>query len=92
MVRNVRSRSLIGLVAIGLLQPAPLPAEPVRVRYREGSVHGFLALRTLEGKILAAGDLTQTVQENRVVSRLAFRFKDGSIDDQTAVFSQQHDF
>jgi hypothetical protein len=69
-----------------------LAAEPVAVRFREGSIHGFLALRTLEGKILAAGDLTQTVRGNQVVSRLVFRFKDGSLDDETAVFSQQHDF
>jgi hypothetical protein len=80
------------LGAVVLLQPGALLAEPVPVRYREGTVHGFLALRTLEGKILAAGDLIQTVRGNRVVSRLAFRFKDGSVDDETAVFSQEHNF
>src|SRR4051794_14152822 len=92
LVRSVRARSLMNLLAVVLLQPGPLLAEPVPVRYREGSVHGFLAVRTLEGKILAAGDLTQTVRENRVVSRLVFRFKDGSVDDETAVFSQERDF
>jgi hypothetical protein len=90
--RSVRARSLISLLAILLFQPGPLRAESVPVRYREGSVHGFLAVRTLEGKILGAGDLTQTVRGNRVVSRLVFRFKDGSVDDETAVFSQQRDF
>ncbi|HWR54465.1 MAG TPA: hypothetical protein VN428_25380 [Bryobacteraceae bacterium] len=69
-----------------------MTAEPVAVRYREGTLHGFLALRTLDDKILAAGDLTQTVRGNRVVSRLVFRFEDGSVDDETTVFSQQHDF
>jgi hypothetical protein len=91
-VRNARCRSLINLLMVVLLQSGPLPAEPVPVRYREGSVHGFLAIRTLDGKILAAGDLTQTVRGNRVVSRLVFRFKDGSVDDETAVFSQQQNF
>lgn len=90
--RSVRPGSLISLVAMVLLQSVPLPAEPVPVRYREGSVHGFLALSTLEGKILAAGDLTQVVRGNQVVSRLVFHFRDGSIDDETAVFSQQHHF
>lgn len=80
------------VLAVVLLQPGHLPAESIPVRYREGSVHGFLALRTLEGKILAAGDLTQTVRGNQVVSRLIFHFKDGSVDDESAVFSQQHDF
>jgi hypothetical protein len=79
-------------VAIVLLQPGALPAEPIPVRYREGTEHGFLAVRTLEGKILAAGDLTQTVRKNDVVSRLVFRFKDGSVDDETATFSQQQNF
>jgi hypothetical protein len=54
---------LISLLAIVLLQFGTLPAEPIPVRYREGTNHGFLAVRTLEGKILAAGDLTQTVRK-----------------------------
>jgi hypothetical protein len=83
---------LISLVAIVVLQLGALRAEPIPVRYREGTEHGFLAVRTLEGKILAAGDLTQTVRKNDVVSRLVFRFRDGSVDDETATFSQQQDF
>ena len=67
-------------------------ADPVRVRYPEGSVHGYLALRSLDGKLLAAGDLTQTVQHGRLTSRLIYRFKDGSIDDDTAVFTQNGTF
>jgi hypothetical protein len=80
------------LVLAILLQPGPLPAESVAVRYQEGSVHGFLTLRTLEGKILAAGDLTQVVHGNRAVSHQVFRFRDGSVDDETAVFSQRGHF
>jgi hypothetical protein len=92
LVGSIRFWSATSLLAIILLQPGPLAAEPVAVRYREGSGRGFLALRTLEGKILAAGDLTQTVRGNQVVSRLVFRFKDGSVDDETAVFSQEGNF
>lgn len=58
------------------------------VRYREGIVHGFLVLRTLDGTALADGDLLQTARGNIVTSRLVFRFKDGSLHDETAVFSQ----
>src|SRR5882724_11125259 len=83
---------LTGLLAIVLLQPGALPAEPIPVRYPEGTIHGFLAVRTLDGKILASGDLAQSVRKNEVVSRLVFRFKDGSVDDETATFSQEHDF
>jgi len=66
--------------------------EPVAVRHVEGLVHGFLVLRTLEGKVLAEGDLIQTADGDRVTSKLIFRFKDGSSRSETAVFSQSHTF
>src|ERR1700739_4537701 len=72
--------------------PSAAPAEPIPVRHVEGTVHGFLALRTQEGRILAVGDLFQVVRGDRVTSRLLFRFKDGSVDDETTVFSQRGNF
>jgi hypothetical protein len=75
-----------------LLQTSPLSAEPIRVRYPEGTTHGFLALRTLAGELLATGDLTEVLHGNEVVAHLVFRFKDGSVDDDTAVFSQRGTF
>src|SRR5947209_3816187 len=75
-----------------LLRPGPLSAESMPVRYPEGTVHGFLALRTREGKLLAAGDLTEVIHGNQVVSRLVFRFTDGSVDDDTTIFSQHGTF
>jgi hypothetical protein len=51
-------------------------------------VHGFLTLRTLDGTTLADGDLLQTANGDRVTSRLVFHFKDGSLQEETAVFSQ----
>ena len=91
--RCVRSWSLIGLLtSAALLQHAGLPAESVPVRHMEGTVHGFLAVRTMEGETIAAGDLLQVVQGDRLVSNLIFHFKDGSVDDETTVFSQHHDF
>src|ERR1700716_136491 len=83
---------LISLLAFVLLYPGISPAEPIPARYREGTNHGFLALRTMDGKILAEGDLIQTVRKNEVISRLVFHFRDGSIDDETATFSQERDF
>jgi hypothetical protein len=81
-----------GLFLLILLQPDTLLAESIRVRYPEGTTHGFLALRTLEGKLLASGDLTEVVHGNQVESHLVFRFKDGSVDDDTTVFSQHGTF
>jgi hypothetical protein len=83
---------LIGVLCALLLQFSSGHGEPIAVRYQEGSVHGYLALRSLDGKLVAAGDLTQTVRGRRLVSRLVFHFKDGSIDDDTAVFTQRGHF
>ena len=93
MIEHVPSRLLTILLACAtLLQPGALPAAPVAVRHTEGLVHGFLVLRTLEGAILADGDLIQIARGDRVTSRLVFRFKDGSVHDETAVFSQRRSF
>jgi len=75
-----------------LLRPSLTLAEPVSVQHSEGLVHGFLALRTLDGTLIADGDLIQTARGDQVISRLVFRFKDGSIRDETAVFSQRQRF
>jgi hypothetical protein len=69
-----------------------MSAAPVAVRYTEGSIHGFLVLRTLEGNILADGDWFQFTRAGQVTSRLVFRFRDGSLHDETAVFSQNRVF
>jgi hypothetical protein len=85
--------SLAVLVACAaLLDPGAMPAAPVAVRHTEGLVHGFLVLRTVAGDTLADGDLIQVARGDRVTSRLVFRFKDGSLHDETAVFSQRHNF
>src|SRR5689334_10957998 len=64
----------------------------VPVRHAEGLAHGFLAVRTLEGETLADGDLLQTAHGDRVTSRLVFHFKDGSVNDETTIFSQRGRF
>src|SRR2546423_1491025 len=62
------------------------------VRYAEGLVHGFLVVRTLEGEAIGSGELNQTAHGDRVTSRIALRFKDGSRHEETAVFSQRGQF
>ena len=76
------------LVCLSLACPASSKAEPVAVRFAEGLAHGFLVLKSLDGKTLASGDLIQNVRGGRVTSQVIFRFSDGSLHDETAVFSQ----
>jgi len=88
-----RFRLLAVLLACAApFQTIPLTAEQVPVRHTEGLMHGFLALRTLDGKRLADGEMTQIAEGDRVTSRLIFRFKDGSVYDDTTVFSQRGAF
>src|ERR1700679_1157607 len=85
------SRFLLSLVFCAVLSSTftgPLQGEPVLVRYPQGSAHGFLEIRTLAGAQIAIGDVTQKVQGDRVASRVTFHFSDGSLDDETTVFSQ----
>ena len=82
--------AILGIVL--LLQLGSVHAEPVPVRYAEGVTHGFLVLRTLQGKDVADGDLGQVVHGDRVSRRLVFHFKDGSIQDESVVFSQRGTF
>jgi hypothetical protein len=67
-------------------------AEQVLVRYLEGRIHGFVVLRDLDDNILASGELTQLANGNRITTELQFHFKDGSIHEETAVFSQRRTF
>jgi hypothetical protein len=69
-----------------------LSADPVPVRRTQGTFHGFLILKTLEGTTLATGDLVQVARGNRVTSRLTYHFHDGSLDDETTIFTQRETF
>jgi hypothetical protein len=88
--REQRCVSLMMFVVFFLA--AHSQAEPVPVRHPQGSAHGFLAVRTLDGKRIATGDAIQTVHGDRVTSHLIFRFRDGSIDDETTTFFQRGTF
>ena len=71
-----------------LAQSKEQAAAPMTVRHTEGLVHGFLLLRTPEGETIATGELTQTASGNRVTSTIIFRFKDGSLHEETGAYSQ----
>lgn len=77
---------------MALLFSGPVAAAPVAVRFTEGVTHGFLALRTADGGLIASGDLLQVARRGAVESRTVFRFKDGSQWDETVVFSQERVF
>ncbi len=64
-------------------------ADPVTVRFPEGETHGFLVLRSLQGQILAYGELTALAHGDRMESRFTWRFRDGSFQDEFITYLQR---
>jgi hypothetical protein len=88
--KRLRFFSLI-LPLVWALEPTA-QADPIPVRAVQGTIRGFLELRNEDGKVVASGDSFQVVRGGRVTSRTVFHFKDGSIDDETTVYSQRQTF
>jgi hypothetical protein len=75
-----------------VVDPCTCSATLVPAKHKEGTAHGFLVLRSLNGKLLATGQLIQTIEGDRVTSEVVFHFRDGSLQDEVTVFSQDSDF
>ncbi len=68
-------------------------ADPIAVRFPQGMSHGFLLVHSLSGEPIGQGEVTQIVNQAHLVeSHLRIDFKDGSLHDETVVFSQQRVF
>lgn len=89
-VRRILGGALLGSALLGGVWRSD--AAPIAVRYAEGVTHGFLALRAPSGETLADGEVLQIARPAGVESRMVFRFRDGSLYDETVVFGQQHTF
>jgi hypothetical protein len=59
------------LACIFALLSSTVLAEPIPVQHKEGIAHGFLVLRTREGRTLAAGELIQDVSGDQISSETA---------------------
>jgi hypothetical protein len=84
-------RCLLLVLAITALA-SRVDAASVRVKHREGTSHGFLVVHSADGQLLASGEMTETVDGERVNSETTLYFKDGSIHDEVTVFSQNRRF
>ena len=87
----MRSTNYLASLAAAALFPA-LWADPIAVHQMEGAVHGFLTLSKLDGSVIASGDSIQVDHGGEVTTRVIFHFKDGSLQDETTVFSQRGHF
>jgi hypothetical protein len=87
---------LLAVLAIGTLAALvacpSVEAQPVLVRFTEGVARGFLTLRSTNGDKLADGELVQIPQPHGLEGHLSFRFADGSLYDETVLYSQRRVF
>ena len=60
---------LLAILLACAFETTQLTGDQVHVRHMEGLMHGFLALRTLDGKRLADGEMTQVAEGDRVTRR-----------------------
>jgi hypothetical protein len=88
MAGGIGKAAILGLMILGAAI-GTLVAAPVRVRFVEGSFRGFLSLRSVEGALVAEGDLLQVARGEELQKRMVFRFKDGSILEESVVYTQQ---
>jgi hypothetical protein len=83
--------TLLAAMLVCAIQPR-LHADPTPVRKFQGTYHGFLELLSPDGQVVAFGDSTQVVHGDEITAETLFTFKDGSIDDETTVYTQHRTF
>ena len=89
---ELRLRSWLPIAILVCFWRPGAQADSIPVRHVEGTIHAFLELRAQDGSVVASGDSVQVVHGDRVTTQTLFSFKDGSIDDETTVFSQHRTF
>lgn len=82
------SRQLASMLA-ALAAAAAVGGQTIAVLHPEGQQRSALVLRSLGGVRLADGELEQHADGGTVTTRVVFRFGDGSLHDETVVFSQE---
>lgn len=65
-----------------------LHAEVIPVHHVEGVTHGFLVMRDSTGRIVAYGDMVQETHHGRVDSTLTFHYADGSLYEDTTIYTE----
>jgi hypothetical protein len=69
-----------------------LQADQIAVHHPCGYIHGFLVVKDIDNKIVGSGDVVQRPAGSRVTSVMTLHFTDGSLYEETSVFSQRRTF
>jgi hypothetical protein len=93
LARRIPARcALAAALALFAASPTLATADPIPVHQAQGALHGFLVVRSQAGATLGYGEITQVTDGDRVTTHLVFHFRDGSLDDETTVFTQRTTF
>ena len=83
---------IAAMLAATPARPAQEREGTVAVRYVEGTLHGFLRLRSTSGEVIADGELLQVPRRRGLDSRMVFRFRDSSYFEEKVLFTQRNVF
>ncbi len=89
IIANSRAIKCIALAGLALFA---VNAEPLPVRHMRGFIHGFIVLKDSDDKILASGEVTQIPVGSRITGTMTLHFEDGSLYQESTVFSQRKVF
>lgn len=81
----------IVLACVVLIATSAMP-DQVAVHFPQGSTNGLLLVRSVNGKAIGNGDLTETVHGDRVTCKFSLHFDDGSQYEETTEFSEKGKF
>ena len=71
-----------------LFQTGTTVADQVAVHYREGTTRDLLSVKSLNGKEIGKGELTEAVDGARISAKLTLNFNNGSLYEETTHFTQ----
>src|ERR1700687_5398023 len=89
MRRQHVAEILIVVCGVTVCFAAAPAVQLVPVRHVQGTQHGFVVLRSLDGTALADGDSIQSGRGEQVRARMSVQFRGRSLSGETAIFSQR---
>ena len=86
-----RTLRLIATAVLFLAPFATLNAQ-IAVKHPVGGLHGFLTIKSQSGNKIGWGEFDEAAQGDTCTIHLTYHFVDGSVDEQTTVFTQRDNF
>jgi len=83
---------LFRLTALAVFWVEFLAGDPLPVRHMRGFIHGFVVVKDAGGQMLGSGEVIQTPAGNHINGIMVLHFKDGSLYQETTVYSQRRVF